>query len=191
MNLWSLLALALGLSLDAFAVALSIGISLRSPVRTLGAALKTGLAFGGFQALMPLVGYLAGLSVARLEWVKAWDHWIAFGLLAGLGVKMVYEARFLPDRALAEDPTIGLTLLGLALATSLDALAGGFSLAMLRVPIAGPALAIGLTAMALSMLGVWLGRRAGDRFGARFESLGGFVLMAIGTKILIEHLLGG
>lgn len=191
MTPWSLLALALGLSLDAFAVALSIGLSLRTPGRTLKTALKTGLAFGGFQALMPAMGYLAGRSVAQIGWVKDWDHWIAFALLAGLGLKMVYEARFLPDRPLEEDPTVGLTLLGLALATSLDALVGGFSLAMLRVPIASPALAIGLTTFALSMLGVWVGRRAGDRFGARIEILGGLVLMAIGTKILISHLSAG
>lgn len=187
MDFLSLLVLAIGLAMDAFAVAISIGLAL--PKVTLGRLLRPALAFGGFQGLMPVIGWLAGQTIARYEWVAAYDHWIAFTLLAVLGAKMIYEAKFLPDKEAAEgDPTVSMTLLVLAIATSIDALAGGMSLAMLRVTIFFPALVIGLVAGLFTMLGVYMGRRAGHHLGARVEVIGGLALIAIGVRILVEHL---
>ncbi|MNT23081.1 putative manganese efflux pump MntP [compost metagenome] len=188
MDLLSLLALAIGFAMDAFAVSISIGLAI--PKVTIGRLLRPALLFGGFQALMPVIGWLAGQTITRFEWVAAYDHWIAFVLLAGLGVKMIYEARFLPDEPAREgDPTVSFTLVVLAIATSLDALAGGMSLALLRVTILGPALVIGLVAGLFTMAGVYMGRRVGHHLGSKVEIVGGLALIAIGTRILIEHLL--
>ena len=184
-----MLALAVGLAMDAFAVAISIGLALPS-IRP-GHLVRAGLAFGGFQALMPIIGWLAGSAVAQYDWVAAYDHWIAFTLLAGLGMKMIYEARFLPDESREGDPTVGLTLVTLAIATSIDALAGGLSLAMVKVKILTPSLVIGITAALFAMGGLLLGRRLGKRMGSWAEVLGGVALIGIGARILIEHLLAG
>lgn len=188
MDLISLLALAIGFAMDAFAVSISIGLAI--PKVTIGRLLRPALLFGGFQAAMPIIGWLAGQTITRFEWVAAYDHWIAFVLLAGLGVKMIYEARFLPDAPAREgDPTVSFTLVVLAIATSLDALAGGMSLALLRVTILGPALVIGAVAGLFTMAGVYMGRRVGHHLGSKVEIIGGLALIAIGTRILIEHLL--
>lgn len=188
----SLTALSVGLAMDAFAVAITMGATMRKMRPTQMARLA--LAFGGFQGLMPVVGYLAARSLAEHEWVPAADHWIAFGLLAFLGGKMIYEARFLgesddADEFAEPDPTKSGTLLILALATSIDALAVGASLAFLRVTIMMPSLVIGLTAAIFAMLGAELGQRIGQRWGKRVEIIGGIALIAIGLRILIEHLM--
>ena len=184
----SLLALAVGFAMDAFAVSISIGLAV--PKVTLGRLLRPALLFGGFQAAMPIIGWLAGQTIARFEWVAAYDHWIAFALLAGLGAKMIYEARFLPDEPTPDgDPTVSFTLVVLAIATSIDALAGGMSLALLRVTILMPALVIGAVAGIFTMAGVYMGRRVGHHLGSRVEVIGGLALIAIGTRILIEHLM--
>jgi putative Mn2+ efflux pump MntP len=188
----SLTALSVGLAMDAFAVAISMGATMRKMRPTQMARLA--LAFGGFQGLMPVVGYLAARSLADHEWVPAADHWIAFGLLAFLGGKMIYEARFLgddeEDDALSgPDPTKSATLILLALATSIDALAVGASLAFLRVKIIMPSIVIGVTAAIFAMLGAELGQRIGQHWGKRVEIIGGLALIAIGLRILIEHLM--
>lgn len=187
LDLPSMLVLAIGLALDAFAVSVAIGATIRAlrPAQVL----RLALAFGGFQALMPLLGYLAARAVREQAWVAAWDHWIAFGLLAGMGAKMLYEARFLDDDAPAGDPTQGATLLLLAIATSVDALAVGASLAFVRVAILVPSLVIGLTAAAFAVAGALLGQRAGQAVGKPVEVLGGLALIAIGARILAEHLM--
>jgi putative Mn2+ efflux pump MntP len=187
----SMVFLAVGLAMDAFAVAIAMGVGIRElrPAQIL----RLAIAFGGFQGLMPIVGYLAGRGFREQAWVAAWDHWIAFGLLAFLGGKMVYEARFLPggerDATTAGDPTLSLTLVLLAIATSIDALAVGASLALLRVRILLPAVVIGVTAAAFAVAGAQLGRRFGPRLGKRMEIAGGLALIAIGLRILIDHLL--
>ncbi|MEB3328933.1 MAG: manganese efflux pump MntP family protein [Candidatus Sericytochromatia bacterium] len=184
----TLLGLAVGLAMDAFAVSIALGISLPR-VRT-NQALRLALAFGGFQFLMPVVGYLAGKSFADQAWVEAYDHWIAFGLLAGLGLKMIRDARLADggEPPASEDPTKSPRLVLLAIATSLDALAVGLSLALLRVTILLPSSVIGLTAAAFAVVGVHLGHRFGSHLEKRAEVIGGLALIAIGLRILLEHL---
>lgn len=176
--------------MDALAVAISMGGAMKR--WRVSQMLRLALAFGGFQGLMPVVGYLAGKSIADNPWVAAFDHWIAFGLLAFLGCKMIVEARFLPESD--DEPneqgdiTKSVTLIILALATSIDALAVGASLAFLGVRIVVPSLVIGLTAALFAVFGAQIGQRAGKHQGRRIEVLGGVALMGIGMKILAEHL---
>ena len=186
MDAITLTGLALALAMDAFAVALGTGAVLSS--LTGRHLFRLGFHFGLFQALMPVIGWLAGLTV--IQWVEAWDHWIAFSLLAIIGGRMVYEAFSDEEKANDRDPTKGLSLVLLSIATSIDALAVGFSLSVIGVSIWMPALVIGLVAGVLTLVGMLLGGRIGDRWGTRVEIFGGLVLIAIGLKILIEHLSG-
>ncbi len=186
MDAITLTGLALALAMDAFAVALGTGAVLS---RLTGRHLfRLGFHFGLFQALMPVIGWLAGLTI--IQWVEAWDHWIAFSLLAIIGGRMIYEAFSDEENTDDRDPTKGLSLVLLSIATSIDALAVGFSLSVIGVSIWMPALVIGLVAGILTIVGMLLGGRIGDRWGSRVEILGGLVLIAIGAKILIEHLSG-
>ena len=186
MDAITLTGLALALAMDAFAVALGTGAVLS---RLTGRHLfRLGFHFGLFQALMPVIGWLAGITI--MQWVEAWDHWIAFSLLAIIGGRMIYEAFSDEEKADDRDPTKGLSLVLLSIATSIDALAVGFSLSVIGVSIWMPALVIGLVAGVLTIVGMLLGGRIGDRWGTRVEIFGGLVLIAIGIKILIEHLSG-
>ena len=186
MDAITLTGLALALAMDAFAVALGTGAVLS---RLTGRHLfRLGFHFGLFQALMPVIGWLAGLTI--IQWVEAWDHWIAFSLLAIIGGRMIYEAFSDEENTDDRDPTKGLSLVLLSIATSIDALAVGFSLSVIGVSIWMPALVIGLVAGVLTIVGMLLGGRIGDRWGSRVEIFGGLVLIAIGVKILIEHLSG-
>jgi len=188
MDQLTLLGIAVALAMDAFAVALGTGMKLAA--LTGRHLFRLGFHFGLFQALMPIIGWLAGLTV--LEWIAAWDHWIAFALLAFVGGHMLKEAFAKEDdQTLASDPTRGMSLVLLSVATSIDALAVGFSLSLLGVSIWWPALVIGLVAGVLTVAGMLIGRRAGDRWGPRVEILGGLILIGIGVKILVEHTLGG
>ena len=185
MDAITLLGLALALAMDAFAVALGTGTVL---ARLTGRHIfRLGFHFGLFQALMPVVGWLAGQTVVRF--VSAWDHWIAFALLVLIGGRMIREALCGEEKADDRDPTRGLSLVMLSIATSIDALAVGFSLSVIGVSIWFPAFIIGLVAGALTVVGMLVGRRIGDRWGPRVEILGGIVLIVIGTRILCEHLL--
>ena len=186
MDAITLIGLALALAMDAFAVALGTGAVLSS--LTGRHLFRLGFHFGLFQALMPVIGWLAGLTI--IQWVEAWDHWIAFSLLAIIGGRMIYEAFSDEEKTDDRDPTKGLSLVLLSIATSIDALAVGFSLSVIGVSIWMPALVIGLVAGVLTIAGMLLGGRIGDRWGSRVEILGGLVLIAIGAKILIEHLSG-
>ena len=186
MDAITLTGLALALAMDAFAVALGTGAVLS---RLTGRHLfRLGFHFGLFQALMPVIGWLAGLTI--IHWVEAWDHWIAFSLLAIIGGRMIYEAFSDEEKTDDRDPTKGLSLVLLSIATSIDALAVGFSLSVIGVSIWMPALVIGLVAGVLTIVGMLLGGRIGDRWGSRVEIFGGLVLIAIGVKILVEHLSG-
>ena len=186
MDAITLTGLALALAMDAFAVALGTGAVLS---RLTGRHLfRLGFHFVLFQALMPVIGWLAGLTI--IQWVEAWDHWIAFSLLAIIGGRMIYEALSDEEKTDDRDPTKGLSLVLLSIATSIDALAVGFSLSVIGVSIWMPALVIGLVAGVLTIAGMLLGGRIGDRWGSRVEIFGGLVLIAIGIKILIEHLSG-
>ena len=185
MSLFELFIIAVGLSMDAFAVAGCKGLSMRRA--TLKNALIVGLYFGVFQAAMPLIGYFLGVSLA--DQITAYDHWIAFALLAIIGGKMIYES-FHKD-ADGEDEGGEVTfqkMLPLAVATSIDALAVGVSFAFLRVSIFPAVTFIGVVTLTLSMLGVKIGNIFGAKFKSKAELAGGVILILMGTKILLEHL---
>jgi putative Mn2+ efflux pump MntP len=184
MDAITLLGLALALAMDAFAVALGTGATLS---RLTGRHLfRLGFHFGLFQALMPVIGWLAGRTI--IQWVTTWDHWIAFGLLALIGGRMIHEACSDQEKPADRDPTRGFSLVLLSIATSIDALAVGFSLSVIGVSIWIPSLVIGLVAGLLTIVGMLMGGRIGDRWGSRVEIFGGIILIGIGVKILIEHL---
>ncbi len=140
--------------------------------------------------MMPVLGWLAGSSIASL--IGAFDHWVAFGLLAFVGGRMV-RSGFDPDAEaeIGQDPSRGRTLVMLAVATSIDAFAVGLGLAMLQINIIYPSIIIGVVTASLSLLGLALGTRLGEMFGKGMEIIGGLVLIAIGLRVLISHLTGG
>jgi len=182
----SLIALAVALAMDAFAVAIVTGLTLS--VLTKRHIFRLSFHFGLFQALMPFIGWIAGKAVYK--YIAVFDHWIAFGLLGLVGGKMIWEAIHEKDGVpMRHDPTSGWSLVLLSIATSIDALAVGLSLALIGMTIAIPALVIGLVAAAFTITGMTLGRKIGSLWGKRVEVLGGFVLIAIGTKIVLEHII--
>ena len=181
----SLIAVAVALAMDAFAVALAAGVVLR-PL-CFRPCFRLAFHFGLFQALMPVIGWLAGLTVQGF--VAAWSHWIAFCLLVWVGGHMIREALAGEEGgARPTDPSRGMTMVALSVATSIDALAVGLSLAMLDVVVWLPALVIGLVACAFSVAGLLIGARSGARWGRRVEVAGGAILIAIGLKILLSAL---
>lgn len=184
MDFPSVIVIALGLAMDAFAVSVGTGIVLGRI--TFRQAFRMSFHFGLFQFLMSVIGWLAGQTVRA--YIASFDHWVAFGLLTFVGGKMIWEGLRCGEKKKRGDPTRDVTLIVLSLATSIDALAVGMSLAMIKVPILYPAVIIGIVAAALSALGINFGRRVGRRFSHGVEILGGFILIAIGVKILIEHL---
>lgn len=187
MTLVSIVMLAVALAMDAMAVAAARGLAL--PRILPRHVFSVALFFGGFQALMPLLGWWLGASIGPL--VEAWDHWIAFVLLGGIGGKMLWEA----IKGADDEPTPGdgfdvKNLLLLAIATSIDAFAAGVTLPMLDAPFGFSLATIGVTTALLSVAGLYVGRRFGALLGRRLDALGGVVLMALGTKILVQHLMG-
>ena len=188
MKFGAIVLLAVGLAMDATAVAAARGL-VTPRIRARHMLLVGGL-FGGFQALMPLLGWLLGANIG--PWIKAWDHWVVFLLLGALGLRMLQEARARTGAApaLAEADAYGLrVMLALALATSIDALAAGITLPLLDAPLFVSLATIGGTTALLSVLGLHAGRRFGAALGPRLDLAGGLMLIALGTKTLIEHLL--
>jgi manganese efflux pump family protein len=180
----TILLTAFALSLDCFAVALAAGIpGGRGGFRD---AARIALAFGAFQAGMPVLGWIAGRSV--LSYVSGFDHWVAFALLAIVGARMIHEG-FSGEEEAPVSLDAG-TLVVLAVATSIDALAVGVSLAFLDTGILLPALLIGVFTFAVSFAGALLGGAASERWGKAMEIVGGLVLIGIGIRILAEHLYG-
>jgi manganese efflux pump family protein len=185
-SLLLVLGVALGLAMDAFAVSLGLGLSLRPA--TGGQTFRLAFHFGLFQFLMPVLGWAAGENLVR--YIGAYDHWVAFALLLGVGGKMIVES-LQPEKepgSQRSDPTRGASLFVLSVATSLDALAVGLSLAALHVSVIFPAAIIGLVAFAMTVIGMKLGPALGKVIGRRAELLGGVVLILIGVKILFDHL---
>lgn len=182
MSLIELFILAVGLSMDAFAVSICKGLSL--PALKPRHAVITGLYFGGFQALMPLVGYLLGTQFQ--QFITNIDHWIAFVLLVFIGVNMIRESRSEPEELNSQFGPAA--MLPLAVATSIDALAVGVTFAFLSVSIVPAVSLIGVTTFCLSAVGVIIGHRFGARYKSRAELAGGIVLVLMGCKILLEHL---
>jgi putative Mn2+ efflux pump MntP len=179
--------LALGLSMDAVAVSISSGLC--RPGERFWRLLRMPLAFGLFQALMPFIGWLGGAAVVKQ--VAAWDHWLAFVLLAGIGGKMLWEAwKGGDDASGPADPFAWGRLTVLAIATSIDALAAGLTIAFIDLPVAFTLAIIGGTTAALCLPAVLLAGRLGERWAGRAEVLGGLVLIGIGAKILVDHLGG-
>ena len=182
MELITVLLLAVGLAMDAFAVSICKGLAVRKvTIRTM---VIVGLWFGVFQGVMPVIGYVAGSAFYDL--ISEYDHWIAFILLFLIGANMIREA--LSDEDEGVDDNLGFrTMLLLAIATSIDALAVGISLAMTGDGIVEPALIIGVVTMIISMFGVWIGSRFGDRYGKKAELVGGVILILNGLRIVLEH----
>jgi len=184
----AVLALAIGLAMDSFAVSLGVGAAgrandLRSRVR-----LAFHLAF--FQGLFTVLGWLAGHTLAR--YISDFDHWIAFALLAYVGGKMIWSGLH-PSKGQYDqiDPSRGRMMVVLSIATSIDAMAVGLSMALIHEPVWLPAVVIGLVTFFLSGLGVVIGNRLEEAFGKKMEILGGIILIGIGLRILITHLFGG
>ena len=186
MGFGELMLLAVGLSMDAFAVSICKGLGMRKA--TLKAELTCGVWFGGFQALMPLIGFFLGALFA--EAIQAFDHWVAFGLLALIGANMLREAFGGEECDCCGDADLSVkTMFVMAVATSIDALAVGISLAMAgNVNIFAAVTLIGLTTCALSAIGVKVGNVFGSRYEKKAEAAGGIILILLGLKILLEHL---
>ncbi len=182
MSLGELFIIAVGLSMDAFAVSICKGLATRE-VR-LRHAVTAGVYFGGFQALMPLLGYLLGVNFQSM--IVAFDHWIAFGLLGIIGINMIRESR--GESESLDCDFCFRAMLPLAVATSIDALAVGVSFAFLKVLILPAVCFIGVTTFVFSAAGVKIGSVFGEKYSAWAELAGGIVLIAMGTKILLEHL---
>ncbi len=185
MDLFTIIIIAVGLAMDAFAVSIVSGTVYKQ--LKIKQALRMAIFFGGFQALMPLIGALAGLSVK--EYIADCDHWVAFGLLSAVGGKMIYESFKIKPTNEALDPSNILVLLVLSVATSIDALAVGVTLSLITSSIVTAVIIIGLVTFVLSCLGVFIGKKIGHFFESKIQALGGLVLIALGAKILAEHLL--
>lgn len=185
MSLWTLMLIAVGVSADAFAVALGKGLHMTR--LNYQQVVVIAATFGAFQAVMPLAGWLLGNSFAG--YITGIDHWIAFGLLALLGGKMLWEAFSTHEDMATDDETIDTKeLLVLAVATSIDALAVGISFSFLDVNIAGAVAVIGTVTLAVTTGGVVLGHRVGIKLGKPAEVAGGVILILIGAQILADHL---
>lgn len=186
MSLYLVIGIGAGLSMDAFAVAIASSVALRhvSPRQVFRLAFHFGL----FQAFMPMLGWAAGRLIAG--YIQQWDHWVAFGLLTFVGVKAIREALHGAEghERIRTDPTRGLSLVALSVATSIDAFAVGLTFAMLDVSIWYPCVLIGLITASLTTAGMLFGAKLGQRFGSRVEVLGGIVLILIGVSIVVRHL---
>lgn len=184
MSALGIIMIAFALAMDAFAVSVASGIAIKQ--LRLKHAFTIAAWFGIFQALMPVLGWLGGMTLSRF--LSGLDHWIAFGLLAFVGVKMIYEAFKIEAVEKKANPLEIYLLFVLSLATSIDAFAVGISLAMLKLEIVKPVIVIGGVTFATSFAGVYLGRYVGHFFEKKIEVVGGLILLAIGAKILLDHI---
>jgi putative Mn2+ efflux pump MntP len=183
LDLLEILLIALGLAMDAFSVSVVQGMESRE--NRISNGLKMAGSFGIFQSLMPIIGWVAGLQLIDL--ISGFDHWIAFILLAFVGGKMIYEAIFVREKG--SSGISASVLLVLSIATSIDALAVGLSFSLLSLSIATPVIVIGVVAFILSFLGFYFGSNIGQVFDNKIQVLGGLILIGIGIKILLEHML--
>ncbi len=183
MNLIEILLIAISMAMDAFAVCLGAGTQQQAS----GArpAFRMSFHFGLFQFIMPVVGWLAGTTIER--YIAEFDHWIAFGLLAFVGIRMIRTGLSKDEEKTAADPSRGWTLVLLSIAVSIDALAIGLSLGLIGVTIWYPAVVIGVVTGLISWLGLRLGNKLGARFGKRMEMVGGVILILIGVRIVAAH----
>ena len=185
MSLASIFFIALSMAMDAFAVSLGSGVKIGPGPRPV---FRIAFHFGLFQALLPIVGWLFGNTIE--PYVRGFDHWVAFGLLAFVGLRMIRSGLGKGEEESTKDPSRGLTMVMLSIAVSIDALAVGLSLGVIGVTIWTPAIVIGLVTGILSVLGLRVGNGVGKRYGKPVEVLGGLVLIGIGVRIVMSHLLG-
>lgn len=176
---------ALGLAMDAFAVSLGVGTG--NSAKSRRSKFRLSFHFGIFQAGMTLLGWLGGYTIER--WIRDFDHWLAFLLLAYVGGRMILSGLRLEQESYPSDPSKGGLMVMLSVATSMDALAVGLSMAMIGTPVFFPAAIIGLVAFGLSAFGLFFGHQLGNHFGKRMEILGGLILIGIGLRIVVSHLL--
>ena len=187
MSVVQIILIALALAMDSFAVSIACGIAIKhSKIKH---ALIMAAWFGGFQALMPFLGWFLGLRLR--SFTANLDHWIAFALMAFLGGKMVYESFKIESQERKTNPFASHMLLILSIATSIDALAAGISFAVLKMDIIAPIMIIGVITFAITFAGVLIGERGGHFFEKKIELAGGLVLIAIGLKILFQHFFEG
>ncbi|MFZ0034165.1 MAG: manganese efflux pump MntP family protein [Sedimentisphaerales bacterium] len=184
MELPAIIAVAVSLSMDAFAVSVVTGAAYKE--LHIRHTLRMATFFGGFQAFMPAIGYLAGLTVR--QYISDYAHWVAFGILAAIGLKMIYESFKIKSERRVMHPANLALLLALAVATSIDALAVGITLSIITNSITEAIIIIGLVTFVLSCVGVTIGKRFGHFFESGIEAIGGLVLIGLGAKILFEHL---
>lgn len=184
MGFIQIVLIAISLAMDAFAVSIAAGSSGRLTSRR--ASIRLSFHFGLFQFLMPMLGWFLGIKIQPL--IAVADHWVTFLLLLLVGLKMIRSGLEKNPKAVADDPSRGLTLLLLSLTTSIDALAIGLGLAMLGITIIYPCLVIGIITAGLSFLGIRMAKYLGVKFGKKMEVIGGIILIAIGSRILITHL---
>lgn len=187
MSWLQVVAIAFGLAMDAFAVSIAAGMAL--PVLTGRHVFRLAFHFGLFQFLMPVLGWALGSTLA--DWIGAYDHWVAFALLALVGGHMLWQVATGEEEKLVRDPTRGWLMVTLSVATSIDAFAVGLSMAFLGVDAWAPSLIIGLITGTLVMIGIRSGHHIGGRYGKVAQIVGGLVLIGIGLRIVLAHALGG
>ncbi len=183
MDIFSIILIAIGLSMDSFAVSIANGLCIKNLNAKRVLLISFSLAI--FQAVMPLIGWFAGIGIEK--YIQEIDHWVAFVLLGFIGVKMIYEGSMKSETPKDSELKI-LTLIGQSIATSIDAFVVGISFALLNLSIITPVFIIGFVTFAFSLLGLQLGKYFGKKIGKSVEVFGGIVLVGIGLKILIEHL---
>lgn len=186
MGVLEVIVISIGLAMDAFAVSICKGLAMKK--LNVKKMIIVGLYFGGFQGLMPLIGYLLGANFE--SFVTKVDHWIAFILLSIIGINMIKDALKSKNECGCEshdDSVAFKTMISLAIATSIDALAVGITLAFLKANLVAVVLSIGLITFVLSMIGVWIGNKFGDKYESKAQIAGGLILIIMGAKILFEH----
>ncbi len=186
MDLLAVITAAVALAMDAFSICISAGMIIEKP--NFGHYFRLAFHFGFFQFMMPIIGYFFGVYLEH--YIEKYDHWAAFILLCFIGFKMIRES-FSRDTEVnrkAKDPSRGFSLVLLAFATSIDALAVGLSIGVLNRPILFPSIIIGITCALFSAVGIFIGKKVGSWLGKKAEAIGGIMLIIIGIKILLEHL---
>ncbi|MFC1495016.1 manganese efflux pump MntP family protein [Thermodesulfobacteriota bacterium] len=187
MTLLTIILLAFALAMDAFAVSIASGMAIKD--LRVKHSFIIAVWFGLFQAIMPLLGWISGVKLQRF--ISEIDHWVVFGLLLFIGSKMIYEAFQIDSVKERSDPMDVRVLFALSIATSLDAFAAGVSFALLNVSVVTPVIIIGIITFIMSFTGVWIGNRGTHFFEKKMEAAAGVVLISIGLKVLLEHLLAG
>jgi len=184
MGLLTITLISIGLAMDALAVSLGIGTA--GQIADLRGKIRLAAHFGIFQSVMTTSGWLAGETI--VQYVEAFDHWIAFALLGYVGINLIRAGLDKDGKAFEQDPSIGRTLVVLSFATSIDAFAVGLSIAVLNVPVLLSVIVIGVVTLILSAIGLFAGIRLGETFGKRMEILGGLILIGIGIRVVLTHI---